>query len=255
MYKIAASIILVLVPYLVFSQDIDILIVNNRYKEALEQINLQNEKHPTVELYYKQGLIYSRLQDYQNAILAYEKALELDSCSSEILCELGEANSVLGNNHNAIAYFERAVERDSANLPLAGKLGKTYINLKEFRSAYNVFSKIYSLDSTNVYWNRQLAYCASRLGKKDEAVILYEKVLVQNPKDLGTCLNLARLYQSDKQYDLALRKTYNGMRYFNKTLALNYYREYIREGGEEVHNLNYALERIQKIKEELFFGE
>ncbi len=41
----------------------------------------------------------------------------------------------------------------------------------------------------------------------------------------------------------------------NKTLALNYYRIYLKEAGEEGRNLNYALDRITKIKEDLFFEE
>jgi len=41
----------------------------------------------------------------------------------------------------------------------------------------------------------------------------------------------------------------------NKTLALNYYQVYLQEAGESAKNVNYALERIKKIKEDLFFEE
>ena len=41
----------------------------------------------------------------------------------------------------------------------------------------------------------------------------------------------------------------------NKTLALNYYRIYLMEAGESGKNVDYALTRITKIKEELFFEE
>ena len=42
---------------------------------------------------------------------------------------------------------------------------------------------------------------------------------------------------------------------FNKTLALNYYRSYLKTGGERAKNSNYALTRIERIKEDLFFEE
>ncbi len=42
---------------------------------------------------------------------------------------------------------------------------------------------------------------------------------------------------------------------FNKTMALNYYRSYLLEAGENANNANYALDRMKKIKEELFFHE
>lgn len=41
----------------------------------------------------------------------------------------------------------------------------------------------------------------------------------------------------------------------NKTLALNYYQIYLREAGEAAHNATYALDRMSRIKEELFFEE
>lgn len=41
----------------------------------------------------------------------------------------------------------------------------------------------------------------------------------------------------------------------NKTLALNYYRIYLKEAGGKAKNTNYALDRITKLKEDLFFDE
>jgi tetratricopeptide (TPR) repeat protein len=41
----------------------------------------------------------------------------------------------------------------------------------------------------------------------------------------------------------------------HKTLALNFYRNYLIQGGETARNINYALTRIERIKEELFFNE
>jgi tetratricopeptide (TPR) repeat protein len=41
----------------------------------------------------------------------------------------------------------------------------------------------------------------------------------------------------------------------NKTLALNYYRIYLKEAGEAGKNVNYTLDRMQRIKEDLFFEE
>jgi len=41
----------------------------------------------------------------------------------------------------------------------------------------------------------------------------------------------------------------------NKTLALNYYQIYLKEGGEEARNVTYALNRIERIKEDMFFED
>jgi tetratricopeptide (TPR) repeat protein len=39
---------------------------------------------------------------------------------------------------------------------------------------------------------------------------------------------------------------------FNKTMALNYYSTYLKTAGEKAKNANYALDRLKKIKEDLF---
>ncbi len=41
----------------------------------------------------------------------------------------------------------------------------------------------------------------------------------------------------------------------NKTLALNYYKIYLKEAGATARNTDYALDRISKIKEDMFFDE
>jgi len=41
----------------------------------------------------------------------------------------------------------------------------------------------------------------------------------------------------------------------NKTLALNYYQIYLKEAGAAARNMEYAQDRIAKIKEEMFFEE
>ncbi|MDP3443950.1 MAG: hypothetical protein Q8T08_13930, partial [Ignavibacteria bacterium] len=41
---------------------------------------------------------------------------------------------------------------------------------------------------------------------------------------------------------------------FNKTLALNYYSSYLKTAGAKAKNADYALERMKRIKEELFIG-
>ena len=41
----------------------------------------------------------------------------------------------------------------------------------------------------------------------------------------------------------------------NKTMALNYYNIYLKEAGSGARNVDYALDRMKKIKEDLFFEE
>ena len=73
-----------------------------------------------------------------------------------------------------------------------------------------------------------------------ESVAALEKSVELNPKKHEVLFEIATTYEE-----------FNS----NKTLALNYYQIYLKEAGEAGENTNYALTRITKIKEDLFFDK
>lgn len=198
-----------------FSQEeIDLLIFNKNYDGALLQIEQQIGQNPSAQLYFKRGLVFNSLQNYQEAVKAFSEAIKLEPGNPEILSEMAEGLSVLGNNHDATSYFQKAVKLQPGNLSLSAKLGRNYISLKDYKRAYNCFSDIFIKDSSNVYWNKQLAYSAFRVGKKSEAITLYEKVLVQNPRDYSSYFNVIRIYDKVKEATKILTTIETGLNNF-----------------------------------------
>jgi tetratricopeptide (TPR) repeat protein len=182
-----------------FSQEeIDLLILNKKYDEALAKIEQQIGQNSTADLYYKRGLVFNNLQNYQEAVKAFSEALKLQPGNPDILSEMAEGLSVLGNYHDANSYFQKAAKLQPENLSLSAKLGRNYISLRDYKRAYNCFSELYAKDSTNIYWNKQLAFCAFRTGMKSQAIALYEKVLQQNPRDYSSYFNLIRIFDKEK---------------------------------------------------------
>lgn len=198
-----------------FSQgEIDLLILNKNYNEALLLIDKQLEIQPNVDFYFKKGLVYNRLQDHQKALEAFSEALQIEPENVQIIAEMAENLSVLGNQPDAGKYFKMAIKLSPEDLPLKAKLGRVYINQKKIKAAYEVFSEIYALDSANVYWNKQLAYCSFRVGRRLQAVHLYEKVLEANPRDYGTYSNLIHTYSRKKEGEKILATVREGLRQF-----------------------------------------
>ncbi|MCK5730392.1 MAG: tetratricopeptide repeat protein [Draconibacterium sp.] len=194
------SIIILGISFFSFSQNkIDLLILNKDYNEALLQIETQLNTNPTAQLYFKKGLIYNSLQNYQEALNSYSTALQIEPDNVNFIGEMADGLAILGNNFDAVSFYKKALELEPDNLTLSGKLGRVFINQKKYKKAYDVFLGIYVQDSTNVYWNKQLAYSAFRVGKRKEAALLYEMVLESNPRDYGTYLNLIHTYNWKKE--------------------------------------------------------
>jgi len=195
--------------------NIDLLILNKKYDQAIVKIENQIQKSPSAGLYMKKGMVFQNLQNYQKALEAFMSGLQIEPDNVELLSETAESFSVLGNNIDAINFYDRACKLAPQNLPLAAKLGRVHINLKDYKSAYQVFSNIYLQDSSNVYWNKQLAYAAFRTFNREQATHLYEKVLEDNPRDYNSYSNLIHAYNWKKEGNKILETINKGLAEFS----------------------------------------
>ncbi len=245
-----------------FSQnEIDLLILNKNYDQAVQAINKQLAISPNADLYFKKGIVYSNLQNYQEALNAYSQALFLDPDNLETLSEMADNLATLGNQQDAAEFYKKAIQLDSENLTLKAKLGRVYINQKKFKQAYNIFSGIYAIDSLNVFWNKQLAFCAFQTGKSLQAIHLYEKALEANPRDYTTYINLVHSYSRKEDKDSILATFDRALKQFpandelfleraNFYLKIKKYEEakndfenYFAAQGDTIYDiyLNYAI--------------
>lgn len=242
-------------------EEIDLLILNKKYDEALAKIEQQISQTPSYQMYFKKGVVFSNLQKYQEAVKAFSEALKFQPENVEIISELAEDLSILGNQQDAIAYYKKAIQIEPDNLTLKAKLGRVYISKKDIKKAYDLFTEIYEIDSTNVYWNKQFAYCSFQAGKRLQAVHLYEKVLDANPRDYGTYTNLIHSYSREKEPDKILATIDKGLLHFpgnaelileranfyfrtrNYEPAMNEFENYFTADGDSIYEImmNYAI--------------
>lgn len=190
--------VVLFLPFQLFSQSVDELILNKKYREALTMIDSRIQEKPEARLYFQQALVYEAQSELLKAAKSLEKALSYEPDNSLYLAELGETYSNLGNLYQAVDYFRRASELSPDDLILSGKLGRAYLNLDDFKRAFKTFAHLYKTDSTNVLFNKQLAFSAFKVGKPKLAIRLYEQVINDNPGDFGSHLNLLAIYKKQK---------------------------------------------------------
>ncbi|HZL12215.1 MAG TPA: tetratricopeptide repeat protein [Prolixibacteraceae bacterium] len=214
--------LLFILPVHLFAQSIDELIMNKNYPKALEAISSKIQEKPEAELFFKQAIIFKEQSKPLQASKSLEQALFYDPASSLYLTELGEDYSSLGNLYQAAECFKRAVLLAPDDLSLKGKLGRTYISLDDFEQAYQTFEAIHKVDSVNVYFKKQFAFAAFKMGKTDLAVRLFEQVVLANPGDFGSHLNLIAIYKRMKDAEKVYEAGNHALSIFpsNATLLL-----------------------------------
>ncbi|HCE56915.1 MAG TPA: hypothetical protein DER09_03715, partial [Prolixibacteraceae bacterium] len=240
---IAIGLIFLVNTSVLAQQEIEMLIMNRDYPGALYLIEKEISTNPSAELYYKKGVVLNSLQNYGEAILAFQNAIQTDSVNTAVMAELAENYAILGNYQDAAYWFEKTLRLQSENLSLLAKNGRNYISLKDFKKAYNCFSDVYAKDSTNIYWNKQLAFCAFRVGKRKQAVELYSNVLEVNPRDYSTYLNLVKLFEKGKEDSLIIQTFQKGIEQFPADAELQgeFAKFYFETKKYEPARLNYEI--------------
>jgi tetratricopeptide (TPR) repeat protein len=89
---------------------------------------------------------------------------------------------------------------------------------------------------SDIYHHLGQVYGQQREFKK--SIEAYQEALRLDPSKVELLFDIATTYE---EFDS------------NTTMALNYYQIYLKQAGEKTNRAGYALERLKKLKEELFF--
>jgi hypothetical protein len=81
----------------------------------------EDHPKPSIETYYRQGMLHLRQGNYQQAVEQFTYALEIDPQQARIYYNRGSICSQLGQTQNAIADFTQAIRLDPT-------LAKAYYN-------------------------------------------------------------------------------------------------------------------------------
>ena len=208
------------VPFVGAAQNIDLLILDKNYQQALEQINRSLDVHPEAEMYLKRALVYRMLNKPILAAKSIENAIASDSLNVEYLAEYADLQAELGNHYKALLFYGKAVDYSNNDLNLKFKLGKAYINIENYQKAFELFLAIQTKDSTNLVYNKQLGLAAMKMGKTDLAVDMFELVLERNPNDLSAYMNLILLYLKKKDAVQIVRTADRALYFFPDNPAI-----------------------------------
>jgi tetratricopeptide (TPR) repeat protein len=208
------------VPLAGGAQNIDLLILNKNYPQALVQIDKSLKVSPDAELYLKQAGIYRQLSRPLRAAKSLENAIELDSLNSKYLADYADLQAELGNPYLAVTFYHRAADNSTDDLNLKCKLGKAYMSIEDYEKAFEVFIIIQPKDLTNLVYNKQLGLAAFKTGKTELSIRMFESVLKYNPNDFNAYMNLILLYLKKKDVVQIVRTSDRALYFFSENPAI-----------------------------------
>jgi len=183
------------------------------YEQALKQPGMEK----SAPLYRNLGLLYSKVQKYNEARDAYLKAVEIDSTYTPVLKDLAALLHLADQNDKAAAVYIRYLQSEPGDVDALVGLAESCLEINQIAKAQEAAQGAFSRDSTNVH--ARLALARVGLEVRDKALrqqALYLYATLPDSVRL-TARDYARIgasHADNKNYPKA-------QEYLNKALALD----------------------------------
>ncbi len=220
-------------------QKVTSLMARDTVQPALTLLNDLVVRYPEVAYVHTlRGLCNSRLGNNGEAVVAYERALELNPRIPTALVGLGDVYLRLEKWSRARKYYERALGLDPFYLEPQRRLAEMALQLGDLDRAVVTCERLVQLQPDDPTALHQFAHVLGQAGRLPEALGVYKRILEIVPDDLKALVQQARVH-------MALIK--------REPAAAERHREQAREllkQAEELAPSNKAIEELLQSLEE-----
>jgi tetratricopeptide (TPR) repeat protein len=163
---------------------------------------------------YILGKAYQEKKDYGSAANSYANSIRMDTLrqNPDAIYSLGYCNYQLQNYPAALNSYSifLNLKLDISVPSFNNELGRIYLNLGKYDSAYSFFSKSYAKDSTDGTAAYGIATALLSQGKKDDALIWFEKSFRTKPLKNSEIKKdkLIAAIRDDKRFKELMKKYY-----------------------------------------------
>ena len=168
---------------------------SGQYEKAIEQFleyeSITKEKSVAYELI---GECYVKLDDNNNALKFFHKALDIEPSNSNICYQLATCYYELGDIQKAVVYLRDTLSLDSRDDEAHSFLGEILLKEGDYEEAYYHLSKSLELNEDDMETMKLKGEACLHLEYYEEAVSVFETVLREDSYDLHCRLKLALAY-------------------------------------------------------------
>jgi len=156
---------------------------NGDYKTARSLLQQVLAKDPlNVRAHARLGMIYYYWKDTDLALQSYQTALALNPSDYNTLYNLGELyRTLLNDNENALASFVKALDYNPSHSEANYKAGLVCVENEMFKEAIRYFEASLESDKKNIRRLLQLAAAYERISDRASALSVYKEITDIDP--------------------------------------------------------------------------
>lgn len=197
-----------------------------------------DENQFDAEAWHDLGMTCFKLQNYNDALRALQRSLDLDDSKALRYYSLGLVLQHAGQFEDAIAAYQQAIQRDVSMIDAYNNLGTLLMQQGNLEAAQQIYQQAIAIkpDHFGAYLN--LGNILFVLRQFEEAIAAYQAALRYKPNYPDTLMNLAIALQEkgDSQAaNLYYAKAYQALGDY--TAASQYYQQYVdhNPAGPEIY--------------------
>jgi len=164
----------------------DLLRANERYAESAEILGQLIRQAPTPDwrLYFGRAVSLEKLNRWPEAEADLQAALKLRPDEPELLNYLGYSWIDRGTHlKEALAMVQKAVGANPRSGAMVDSLGWAYFKLGDYKQAVETLEQAVELEAGDPEINDHLGDAYWRVGRRDEALFQWRRVLTLKPSD------------------------------------------------------------------------
>ena len=154
--------------------------------------------------YNNLGLVYGKKGDYAQAIEMLDKAIELNPNYADAYSNRGIVSSFKGDNAHAIEMLDKAIELNPNHADAYSNRGSAYRQIGNYISAIVDLDKAIELNPkfADAYYNRGVV--SRDQGEVQRAIADYTRAIELNPNFADVYYNRGVIYNNQGEVDLAI---------------------------------------------------
>jgi tetratricopeptide (TPR) repeat protein len=203
----------------------------HKWEKSIPYANRSLQMHVGEKNYYMLGKSYYELEDYGHAFSYLPSAAVEEPKNPEIPYLIAHAYVDMNNYKPAIPYFQKAIALDSGRSQWIYECALVYTTIYDDQNAIKYYelaaSKGYKKDN-DFYEN--LAESLISVGKSDEALKIFQDLLLKKPADLELLNSLGFINYKLKKYNVA-------MEYWDRML------EYDKQNGRALYMIGMCYQK------------
>jgi len=217
----------------------------NMVNKAIEQYQKIVEKAPKdVDSWLMLGRLQKVAQSNTDAEKAFRKALEVDPDNEDAMTGLATVLADLGDTKSAADMLRKVSEKNPTARGLL-QLAQAYEQMRDYSLASESLKKALSLNPPNATdIKRALAQNLLFAERLDESLGVYQELVSEEPRDLGSWLRISQIYRQQRKFDKAREASAKAKELDANNLEIRYNEVNLLEAEGKTQQAITALKEI-----------